>query len=133
MRERQNAILGAGLAGVPATYNLDLGGADERQVYERNGRVGGLARSIVKGEYRLDYGLQIPFTIIDRIEELICDLLGDNFHAQKRQAYIYHHKYDCYTYSLQVRIGENRQLAHLPDINYATANGQSLPQHTISD
>ncbi len=116
-----------------AAYNLDLGGADEWQVYERNGRVGELARSIVNGEYSFDYGLHILFTIIDHIEELIRDLLGDNFHAQERQAYIYHHKYDCYTYSLQVRISENRQLAHLPDINYATANGQSLPLHTISD
>ena len=47
--------------------------------------------------YRFDYGPHILFTIDDEIRELIQDLLGENFHAQDREAYIYHHAHDLYT------------------------------------
>lgn len=97
MAERRDVILGAGLSGLAAAYTFKQAGSDEWQVYERNDTVGGLARSIVKDGYTFDYGPHILFTIIDKMKDLITDLLGDNFHAQDRKAYIYHQQHDLYT------------------------------------
>lgn len=97
MPERCDVILGAGLAGLSAAYSLQNAGQDEWQVYERNATPGGLARTKLVDGYRFDYGPHILFTIDDEIRELIQDLLGDNFHAQDRKAYIYHHAHDLYT------------------------------------
>lgn len=97
MSARQDVILGAGLAGLSAAYHLQLGGEDGWQVYERETRVGGLARTQVVDGYRFDYGPHILFTIDAEMEELIRDLLGENFHAQERRAYIYHRAHDLYT------------------------------------
>jgi UDP-galactopyranose mutase len=97
MPERQNIILGGGLAGLSAAYTLQLAGEDEWQVYERHARAGGLARTIQIEGYRFDFGPHILFTIDKEMEDLIRDLLGENFHAQERRAYIYHHAHDLYT------------------------------------
>ena len=97
MRERQDVILGGGLAGMTAAYTLKLGGEDHWQVYEREDRVGGLARTTEVDGFRFDFGPHILFTIDKEMEELIRDLLGDNFHAQERRAYIYHAAPDLYT------------------------------------
>ncbi|MEM9290576.1 MAG: FAD-dependent oxidoreductase [Acidobacteriota bacterium] len=97
MGERQNVILGGGLAGMSAAYTLRQAGQDDWQVYERESRVGGLARSMEVEGYKFDYGPHILFTIDDEMEALIRDLLGDNFHAQVREAYIYHQAHDLYT------------------------------------
>jgi protoporphyrinogen oxidase len=97
MRERQDVILGGGLAGLSAAYHLQLAGEDHWQVYEKQTRVGGLARTLEVDGYRFDYGPHILFTIDKQMEELIRDLLGDNFHAQERRAYIYHQAQDLYT------------------------------------
>ena len=97
MAERRDVILGAGLAGLSAAYTLQNAGQPEWQVYERNAEPGGLARTVEIDGYRFDYGPHILFTIDDEIRELIQDLLGDNFHAQDREAYIYHHAHDLYT------------------------------------
>jgi protoporphyrinogen oxidase len=97
MRERQDVILGAGLAGLTAAYTLQQAGETHWQVYEKESRVGGLARSIAVDGYLFDYGPHILFTIDPEIEALIRDLLGDNFHAQERSAWIYHHRWDLYT------------------------------------
>ncbi|MEM7434217.1 MAG: FAD-dependent oxidoreductase [Myxococcota bacterium] len=97
MLERQDLILGAGLAGLSAAYSLQSAGQDEWQVYERDSTPGGLARSQEVDGYRFDYGPHILFTIDEEIRELILDLLGDNFHAQDRKAYIYHHEHQLYT------------------------------------
>jgi protoporphyrinogen oxidase len=97
MRERQDVILGGGLSGLMAAYALQQAGESHWQLYEREERVGGLARSVAVDGYLFDYGPHILFTIDPEIESLIRDLLGDNFHAQERQAFIYHHAYDLYT------------------------------------
>jgi UDP-galactopyranose mutase len=97
MRERQDVILGAGLAGLTAAHTFQQAGEDHWQVYEREARVGGLARSIAVEGYLFDYGPHILFTIDAEMEALIRDLLGDNFHAQDRKAYIYHLAHDLYT------------------------------------
>ena len=97
MVERQDVILGAGLAGLTAAYTLQLAGEDHWQVYERESTVGGLARTMEVDGFRFDYGPHILFTIDREMEALIRDLLGDNFHAQERRAYIYHRAHDLYT------------------------------------
>ena len=97
MRERQDVILGAGLAGLTAAYTFQQGGETHWQVYEKESRVGGLARSMAVDGYLFDYGPHILFTIDPEIEALIRDLLGDNFHAQERSAWIYHRRWDLYT------------------------------------
>jgi protoporphyrinogen oxidase len=97
MRERQDVILGGGLAGMTAAYTLRLAGEDWWQLYERESRLGGLARSVAIDGYLFDYGPHILFTIDPEIEALVRDLLGDNFHAQERQAFIYHHSCRRYT------------------------------------
>jgi len=97
MRERQDVILGAGLAGLTAAYTLQGAGEEEWQVYEREARAGGLARSQAVEGYLFDYGPHILFTIDAEMEELIRDCLGENFHAQEREAWIYHLAHDLYT------------------------------------
>lgn len=97
MHQRQDVILGGGLAGLTAAYTFRQNGEDHWQVYERESRVGGLARSVKVEGYTFDYGPHILFTIDDEMEALIRDLLGDNFHAQQREAWIYHRAHDLYT------------------------------------
>lgn len=97
MRNRQDVILGGGLAGLTAAYTFQQAGQDHWRVYERESRVGGLARSIAVDGYLFDHGPHILFTIDAEMEALIRDLLGDNFHAQQREAWIYHQACDLYT------------------------------------
>jgi len=97
LRERQDLILGGGLSGMTAAYTLQQAGEDWWQLYERESRLGGLARSTAVEGYLFDYGPHILFTIDAEIEALVRDLLGDNFHAQERRAFIYHHSSRRYT------------------------------------
>ena len=96
-RERPNVILGAGLAGLTAAYTLEQLGDTSWQVYERETRVGGHARSIEVDGYVFDYGPHILFAADPEIARLIHELLGTNLVAQSREAWIYHHAYDSYT------------------------------------
>jgi protoporphyrinogen oxidase len=97
MRERQDVILGGGLSGMAAAYTLQQAGETWWQLYESQSRLGGLARSVAVDGYLFDYGPHILFTIDAEIEALVRDLLGDNFHAQERRAFIYHHFCRRYT------------------------------------
>lgn len=96
-QERQDVILGGGLAGLTAAYTLQQAGETHWQIYERHDRVGGLARTTSVDGYLFDFGPHILFTIDREMETLIRDLLGENFHAQERQAFIYHQAHDLYT------------------------------------
>ncbi|MEM7052359.1 MAG: FAD-dependent oxidoreductase [Acidobacteriota bacterium] len=97
MGQRHDVILGGGLAGLSAAYTFQQAGESHWRVFERESRVGGLARSMERDGYLFDFGPHILFTIDPEMEALIRDLLGDNFHAQERSAYIYHHGPDVYT------------------------------------
>jgi len=63
MRERQDVILGGGLSGLTAAYTLQLAGETHWQLYEKESRVGGLARSTAVSGYLFDFGPHILFTI----------------------------------------------------------------------
>jgi len=95
--EQHDVILGAGLAGLSAAWALRELGEIGWQVYEREERVGGHARSVEVDGYVFDFGPHILFAADPEIGELIRDLLGTNFSAQSREAYIYHHAHDTYT------------------------------------
>ena len=97
MTERQDVILGAGLAGMTAAYTLQELGETGWQVYEREQRVGGHARSTEIDGYVFDFGPHILFAADPEIGALVRDLLGTNFTAQSREAFIYHHAYSLYT------------------------------------
>jgi protoporphyrinogen oxidase len=97
MSERQDVILGAGLAGLSAAYTLQELGESDWQTYEREERVGGHARSVEVEGYVFDFGPHILFAADPEIGALIRDLLGTNFTSQSREAYIYHHAYGLYT------------------------------------
>ena len=136
MSERQDVILGAGLSGMTAAFTLQRAGEDHWQVYERESNVGGLARTVEVDGFRFDYGPHILFTIDKEMEELIRDLLGDNFHAQERRAYIYHKAHDLYTkfpfqahlYGLPVQIVKEC-LVGLVEAVEAQARGEFDPQN----
>jgi protoporphyrinogen oxidase len=97
MPERQDVILGAGLAGLSAAYALQELGETDWQTYEREDRVGGHARSVEVDGYVFDFGPHILFAADPEIGALIRDLLGTNFTAQSREAFIYHHAHGRYT------------------------------------
>lgn len=97
MRRSQDLIIGGGLAGMTAAYTFQQAGEDHWQLYEREDRLGGLARSVNRDGYLFDFGPHILFTIDPEMEALIRDLLGENFHAQVREAFIYHHRFRLYT------------------------------------
>jgi protoporphyrinogen oxidase len=97
MAERQNVVLGGGLAGLTAAYTLHEAGEEDWVVLEKESRPGGHARSIELDGYVFDYGPHILFTNDPGMEALIRDLLGENLRAQERQAFIYHAAYALYT------------------------------------
>ena len=66
MPERQDVILGAGLAGLTAGYTLQSAGEDHWQIFERDSSVGGLAKTMEVDGFRFDYGPHILFTIDKR-------------------------------------------------------------------
>jgi len=91
--DRQDVILGAGLAGLTAAYTLQELGNDHWQIYDREERVGGHARSVEIDGYVFDFGPHILFAADPEIGALIRELLGTNFTAQSREAFIYHHAF----------------------------------------
>jgi protoporphyrinogen oxidase len=95
--EREDVILGAGLAGLTAALTLQEAGERNWVLLEKELRPGGHARSVEINGYVFDYGPHILFTSDERIEALIRDLLSDNLRSQERQAFIYHAAYGIYT------------------------------------
>jgi protoporphyrinogen oxidase len=95
--ERNDVILGAGLAGLTAALTLQESGETDWVLLEKEERPGGHARSVEVDGFVFDYGPHILFTGDARIETLIRDLLADNLRSQERQAFIYHAAHGIYT------------------------------------
>jgi protoporphyrinogen oxidase len=89
-------VLGAGPAGLTAAYVLGLR-ARPGVVFEADGVVGGLAKTVEFGGYRFDLGGHRFFTKLKPIERLWEEVLGDEFLTRPRLSRIYYHgKYFAY-------------------------------------
>lgn len=80
-------IIGAGLSGLSAAYHL---GRDYR-IFEREGEVGGLCRSVMEKGYTFDLAPHIFFTGSQYVNGLVNELLNGDLVRQRRRAYIYLH------------------------------------------
>ncbi len=83
------AVLGAGPAGLTAAYVLGIRGAPG-VVYEADGAVGGIAKTVVYGDYRFDLGGHRFFTKLAPIQRLWEELMGEDFLLRPRLSRIYY-------------------------------------------
>jgi protoporphyrinogen oxidase len=79
-------ILGAGLAGLSAAFHLK---GKEFQIFEKEGEVGGLCRSIDRDGFTFDHSGHLLHLSHPYIKELIDDLLSDRLIKHQRRAAIY--------------------------------------------
>ncbi|MGZ4412401.1 MAG: NAD(P)-binding protein, partial [Gaiellaceae bacterium] len=77
------AVLGAGPAGLSAAHVLSLRGA-QAAVFEADGSVGGIAKTIEFQGYRFDLGGHRFFTKLRPIERLWREAIGDDFLLRPR-------------------------------------------------
>jgi protoporphyrinogen oxidase/predicted dehydrogenase len=90
------AILGGGPAGLTAAYVLGRRGRPGA-VYEADGSVGGIAKTIEFNGYRFDLGGHRFFTKLKPIQRLWEEMLGDEFLTRPRLSRIYYNgKYFSY-------------------------------------
>ena len=90
------AVLGAGPAGLTAAYVLGLRGAPA-VVYEADGVVGGIAKTVDYGGYRFDLGGHRFFTKLGPVQRLWEEMLGDDLLLRPRLSRIYYQgKYLAY-------------------------------------
>jgi protoporphyrinogen oxidase len=88
-RVRGTAVLGGGPAGLTGAYVLALRGGDGA-VFEADGRVGGLAKTVELGPYRFDLGGHRFFTKLAPVQGLWERVLGDDLLLRPRLSRIYH-------------------------------------------
>ncbi len=81
-------ILGGGLAGLSAGYVLTNAGRSVR-VFERDHAVGGLSRTIVKGEFRFDLGGHRFVTQDTAIDAFVRNLMPEELISVRRSSKIY--------------------------------------------
>jgi protoporphyrinogen oxidase len=95
------AVLGAGPAGLTAAYVLGLRGA-RGAIYEADGTVGGIAKTVEYNGYRFDLGGHRFFTKIAQVQRLWEEMLPDELLVRPRLSRIYYDgKY--LAYPLQAR------------------------------
>jgi protoporphyrinogen oxidase len=83
------AVLGGGPAGLTAAYVLGLRG-EPGAVFEADGTVGGIAKTVEFNGYRFDLGGHRFFTKLKPIERLWEDVLGEEFLVRPRLSRIYY-------------------------------------------
>ena len=83
------AVLGAGPAGLTAAYVLALRGAPGA-VYEADGTVGGIAKTVLYDGYRFDLGGHRFFTKLGPVQRLWEELMGEDFLLRPRLSRIYY-------------------------------------------
>jgi protoporphyrinogen oxidase len=130
------AILGGGPAGLTAAYLLGRNGA-AGVVFEADGAVGGIAKTVVYDGYRFDLGGHRFFTKLPQVQRLWEDVLGDELLLRPRLSRIY---YDgkFFAYPLQAkdviaRLGVAE--AVLCTLSYFRSRlaGRRRPQETFED
>ena len=95
------AVLGAGPAGLTAAYVLALRGA-QGAIFEADGTVGGIAKTVVYGDFRFDLGGHRFFTKLGPIQQLWEHVLGEDFLVRPRLSRIYY-RGKFLAYPLQAR------------------------------
>jgi protoporphyrinogen oxidase len=88
MQSVGTAVLGAGPAGLTAAYVLALRDAPGI-VYEGDGTVGGIAKTVVYDGYRFDLGGHRFFTKLGPVQRLWEELMGEDFLLRPRLSRIY--------------------------------------------
>ncbi len=83
------AILGGGPAGLTAAYTLGLRGRPA-VVFEADGTVGGIAKTVEFNGYRFDLGGHRFFTKLKQVERVWESLAGDEFLTRPRLSRIYY-------------------------------------------
>jgi protoporphyrinogen oxidase len=89
LRSVGTAILGAGPAGLSAAYILARRGKPA-EVFEADGRVGGIAKTVDFKGYRFDLGGHRFFTKLRPVQRLWEDMLGDDLLVRPRLSRIYY-------------------------------------------
>jgi protoporphyrinogen oxidase/glycosyltransferase involved in cell wall biosynthesis len=87
----RNLIVGGGPAGLSAALHLD---EPDFLLVEKHSRTGGLCRTIIQDGFTFDYAGHILFTTDRYVAGLFREVLGDNFHEQQRESWVY--LYDAY-------------------------------------
>ena len=83
------AVLGAGPAGLTAAYVLAIRGVPG-VVYEADGMVGGIAKTVRYNGYRFDLGGHRFFTKLGPVQRLWEEIMGDDFLVRPRLSRIYY-------------------------------------------
>jgi len=83
--EENTVILGAGLAGLSAAYHLKSGYV----LFEKDNKIGGMARSIHKDGYVFDYDGHLLHFKNKYAFNLVSELLNGNMAPHKRNSWIY--------------------------------------------
>jgi len=99
------AILGAGPAGLTAAYTLAQRGW-QGAVFEADGQVGGIAKTIEFNGFRFDLGGHRFFTKLPPVQRLWEEMLGDDFLTRPRLSRIYYDgKYFAYPLTAKDVVG----------------------------
>ena len=99
------AILGGGPAGLTAAYILGRRGRPAA-VFEADGTVGGIAKTIEFNGYRFDLGGHRFFTKLEPVQRLWEEVLGDEFMTRPRLSRIYYEgKYFAYPITAKDVVG----------------------------
>jgi protoporphyrinogen oxidase/predicted dehydrogenase len=99
------AILGGGPAGLTAAYTLGRRGRPG-VVFEADGQVGGIAKTIEFNGYRFDLGGHRFFTKLEPVQRLWEEMLGDEFLTRPRLSRIYYDgKYFAYPLTAKDVVG----------------------------
>lgn len=87
-KESTAVILGGGLAGLSAGYVI-VGAGQPVIVFESDSVVGGLSKTIVRGEFRFDLGGHRFITKNEKIGQFVKDLLDGEYLTVSRKSKIY--------------------------------------------